>query len=123
MILNRKIPTGRILWKFLEYLKLASGGGQVELWFFRDGMWKCSQHDDLLDMALAQKLETTRLDHLREDIIRTDAHRAVLISEREERLGALVVLKGNADVFTDLEVKGFGKILTGLLLGMKRDAA
>ncbi len=106
------VPT-QMLWKFCEHLKQVSNGGIIELWIANGNQWACIQHDDLIDMALHQRLVNAGV---RDSLVRFGGQRALLITDGIKQLGVLVVEAGAADVFTDYELLTFCQFLKGIFL-------
>lgn len=116
MAQSRKFTPEAILWNACVYLSEAVKDSVIELWVKTPTRWKCVQHDDLIDMALQQRLESATY----EKMLRVGEQRAFVIDHEGERLGALVVGGAGGKAFSDVEIQGFGKVFVQVLATIAR---
>lgn len=114
---NRALSLPEVLTEYCRGIANACEGKAVEFWFSRESDWKCVQHDDLMDMALEQRLKVAGNQVA---VIRASESCAVLLVHEGERLGALVFSRLAAERFTETEILGVAEALLGILVEFRQ---
>jgi hypothetical protein len=113
----RKLAPLEMLAKFCDYLKNASWGGQIEFWLAppltTSPNWICVQHEDAMEVHLQKELNSA--DGPDPEMIRHKNYRAIPMFQGSKRLGALVASGMKAEVYTDLELISYTKVLYEIL--------